>query len=163
MTKRLTRDALLTAIALTIFIVETQIPVIVPVPGIKLGLANIVTVYAMFAVGPKDTLGILLARVLLGGIFAGQLMTLMFSLCGGLLCYAVMLLLRRVLTKKQIWVCGAVGAVVHNIGQILAAIVVYGTVSVIVYLPVLVLSGIVTGTFTGLCAQLLTGRLEGKR
>ena len=132
MTKRLTRDALLTAIALTIFIVETQIPVIVPVPGIKLGLANIVTVYAMFAVGPKDTLGILLARVLLGGIFAGQLMTLMFSLCGGLLCYAVMLLLRRVLTKKQIWVCGAVGAVVHNIGQILAAIVVYGTVSVIV-------------------------------
>ena len=70
-TKRLTLCALLTAIALTIFVAEAQIPPVVPVPGMKLGLANIVTVYAMFALGPGDTLMILLCRIFLGSLFAG--------------------------------------------------------------------------------------------
>ncbi len=153
-----TRMALLTAVALTIFVAEAQIPPIVPIPGVKLGLANIITVYAMFRLGPREALAILLARILLGSLFAGQMMSLLFSLAGGLLCFAVMLPLRRILTLRQIWVSGVIGAVCHNIGQILVAAAVSGTLSVAVYLPALMLSGIVTGAFTGLCAQLLVNR-----
>ena len=100
--KKLTRLAMLTTIALIIFMVEAQIPPPIPIPGIKLGLANIVTVYAMFALSPWDTLSILVCRVFLGSVFSGQLMTLFYSMGGGLLCWLAMLLLRRVLTKKQI-------------------------------------------------------------
>ena len=85
--RRLTRAALLTAIALTIFLAEAQLPPPVPIPGIKLGLANIVTVYAMFVLGPRDTLLILLSRIFLGAVFSGQMMTLLYSLGGGLLSY----------------------------------------------------------------------------
>ena len=74
--RRITQMALLTAIALTIFMAEAQIPVPIPIPGIKLGLANIVTVYAVFALGPGDALLILVARVFLGAVFSGQMMTL---------------------------------------------------------------------------------------
>lgn len=159
-TRRLTRDALLTAIALTIFMVEAQLPALAPVPGIKLGLANIVTVYAMFALGPADTLAILLCRIFLGSLFSGQLMTMFYSLGGGMTCYVLMLLLRKLLTKKQIWVCGILGAVAHNIGQICVAILITRTPGLLYYLPVLMVSGIIAGCFTGLCAQFLMGRME---
>lgn len=159
-TKELTRMALLTAVALIIFMVETQIPPPVPVPGVKLGLANIVTVYAMFALSPARALAILVCRVFLGSVFSGQMMTLFYSLGGGLLCWCVMLLLRRVLTQKQIWVAGVFGAVVHNLGQILVAIALTRTPGLIVYLPVLTVSGILTGAFTGTAAQALVGRME---
>ena len=159
MTKRLSRAALLTALALIIFTLEAQLPPLVPIPGIKLGLANIITVYAMFALGPKDTLGILLVRIFLGSVFAGAVSAMLFSLAGGLLCYLVMLLLRRLLTERQIWVCGVIGAVFHNLGQTLAAILVYRTLAVAFYLPVLLLSGIVTGLFTGLTAQFVLRRI----
>jgi len=158
--KRLTRMALLTAIALIIFIVEAQIPAPVPIPGIKLGLANIITVYAMFRLGPKDTAAILLCRIFLGSVFSGQMTTFFYSLGGGLLAYLAMLALRRVLTEKQLWVCGAIAAVCHNIGQMAVAILIFRTFELIVYLPVLCLSGLVTGVFTGLCAQFLLGRLK---
>ncbi len=161
-TKRITKLALLTAIALILFTVEAQLPAPVPVPGVKLGLANIVTVYAMFRFGPRDTLMVLLARILLGSMFAGAAVTLLFSLGGGFLCYLVMLPLRRALTEKQIWVCGVIGAVAHNIGQIAVCVAVYGTAAVAAYLPVLLLSGIVTGLFTGLAAQYLLQWLQGR-
>lgn len=78
--RRVTRLALLTAIALTIFMVEAQIPVAVPIPGVKLGLANIVTVYTVFALGAGDALLVLVSRVFLGAVFSGQMMTLLYSL-----------------------------------------------------------------------------------
>lgn len=160
-TKRVTRGALLTAIALTIFLVEAQIPPLAPVPGMKPGLANIVTVYAMFALGPTDTLLILLSRVLLGSLFAGG-MTLPYSLAGGLLCYLCMLVLRKLLTERQLWVCGAIGAVFHNLGQMAVAIAVTRTPQLLIYLPVLMLTGIPAGAFTGLAAQLLLGRIGNR-
>ena len=119
--RRLTRAALLTAIALTIFLAEAQLPPPVPIPGIKLGLANIVTVYAMFVLGPRDTLLILLSRIFLGAVFSGQMMTLLYSLGGGLLSYFALLLLRRVLGRGQLWVSSPLSAVCHNLGQLLAA------------------------------------------
>ncbi len=152
--------ALLTAAALILFTAEAQIPPPVPIPGVKLGLANIITVYAMFALGPADALCILLVRVFLGSIFSGAMTTLLYSLSGGLLCYLSMLPLRRILTKKQIWVCGVFGAVAHNIGQTLAAIAVFRTLAVAAYFPLLVLSGIIAGLFTGLCAQFVVNRIR---
>ena len=159
--KRMTRAAVLTAAALGIFMIELRIPSLTPIPGVKLGLANIVTVFAMFLLGPWDTLAILLTRILLGSIFAGQVMALAYSLAGGLLCYLVMLFLRRVLTRRQIWVCSVLGAVAHNLGQIAVAILVTGTPALLSYLPVLMVSGILAGLFTGLCAQFAVGRLRG--
>lgn len=151
--------ALLTAAALILFTVEAQIPAPVPIPGVKLGLANIITVYAMFVLGPADTLCILLVRVFLGSVFSGAMITLLYSLSGGLLCYLIMLPLRKLLTPKQIWVCGVIGAVFHNLGQTIAAIAVFRSLTVAVYLPLLLLSGMITGLFTGLCAQFLIRRL----
>ena len=161
-TKQLTTMALLTAIALAIHVAEAQIPPLVAIPGVKLGLANIITIYAAFAIGGGPAAMILIARILLGSMFGGGVVSLMYSLVGGLLCLAVTLVLRRVLGMQQIWVAGVLGAVAHNIGQILVAIVVTGTPSIVSYLPVLMISGIVTGLFTGFAAQAVVNRI-GKR
>lgn len=155
--------ALLTAVALILFIVEAQIPNPVPIPGVKLGISNIVTVYAMFTLGPLPTLAILLCRVFLGSVFSGQMMTFLYSLGGGLLCYLSMLVMRRLVTERQLWVCSAVGAVFHNVGQILVAILITQTSALIVYLPILLVSGVLTGVFTGLCAQFVVGRVAPGR
>ena len=157
--KKLVYMALLTAVALIMFVVEARIPNPVPVQGVKLGLANIVTVYAMFVLGPKPTLMILLCRVFLGSVFSGQMMTIFYSLGGGLLCYVVMLGMRKLVTLRQVWVCSVVGAIFHNIGQIAVAIFITKTPALIAYLPILLVSGIITGVFTGFCAQLIVRRL----
>ena len=160
--KRLTRAAILTAAALALFIVELQIPSPVPIPGVKLGLANIITVVAMFLMSPADAFAILLARILLGSMFAGQMMSLAYSLAGGMLCWCVMLLMRRIVTKKQIWVASVVGAIAHNVGQITVAIIVTRTPELTAYLPVLMVSGIIAGLFTGLAAQFAADKLGGR-
>ena len=158
--RRLTRLALLTAIALTIFMVEAQLPVVTVVPGIKLGLANIVTVYAVFTLGPGDALMILSARIFLGAVFSGQMMTLIYSAAGGVLSWCVLLFLRKILDRRQIWLCSPVAGVFHNLGQLLAAAGVMKTWAVLAYLPYLVLAGIIAGLFTGVAAQVLINRLE---
>ncbi len=159
--KRLCRDAVLTAVALTIFIVELQIPDLLPIPGVKLGLANIVTVTALFTLGPVDALAILLCRILLGSLFSGNMMALVYSLSGGLLSFLVMLLLKKILTAKQLWAASVFAAVAHNLGQILAAVAVTATPSLFIYLPILTVSGVVTGLFTGAAAQFAVKRLSG--
>lgn len=159
-TGRLVRLALLTAIALTIFMAEAQLPPLVPIQGVKLGLANIVTVYAVFVLGPGDALMILCARVFLGAVFSGQMMTLLYSAGGGLLAWAAMALLSRLFTAKELWLVSPAAAVFHNLGQLLVAAGVMKTWAVMAFLPWLMLSGVVTGLFTGLCAQLLIRRLK---
>ena len=103
----------------------------------------------------------LVARVFLGAVFSGQMMTLFYSLGGGLLCWLVLLLLSRLLTWKQIWLCSPISAVFHNLGQLLVAAALLGSWTVLAYLPYLVVAGAASGLFTGLCAQLLAGRLKG--
>ena len=159
-TKKLTRMALLSAIALTIFLVEAQIPMPVPIPGVKLGLANIITVYAVFTLGGWEAAGILTVRVILGAVFSGQMMNLLYSAAGGALALLVTLGLRRILTERQIWVAGCLGAVAHNLGQIGVAIAVTQTPAIITYLPVLLVSGLVAGLFTGLAAQAILGHMR---
>ena len=160
-TGKLARMALLTAVALIIFMVEAQIPSPVPIPGVKLGLANIITVYAVFALGPGPAIMILVCRVFLGSVFSGQMMTLFYSLGGGLLCWCAMCLLRKVVTEKQIWICSVFGAVFHNIGQMIVAAAITKTPALLkTYLPILMVSAVLTGAFTGLAAQFLLDRLR---
>ncbi|MBO7404794.1 MAG: Gx transporter family protein [Clostridia bacterium] len=157
--KRLVFDAILTAVALTIFVIELHIPLSVGVPGVKLGLSNIVTVAAVFVLGPADAAGILLARILLGGIFSGQVMALWYSLAGGFCCYLSMLVTHKVLDESQIWLASVIGAVFHNIGQLLAAAAVTRTFAVFWYFPILMVTGILTGLFTGVAAQFTAKRV----
>ena len=148
-TKQLTKAALLAAVAVIIFVIEAQIPPLTPIPGIKMGLSNIVTLFAVYAV-----------RIFLGGFLTGQLMAVSFSLAGGLAALLACLVLRRFIPPEQMWAASAVCAVFHNIGQIVAAIWITGTPEILAYLPVLILSGILAGIFTGLCAQFLYKRLR---
>ena len=157
-TKKLTLLALLSAIALTIFLVEAQIPALVPIPGVKLGLANIVTVFTVFVLGPREGAAVLFVRIFLGAVFAGNFSTLFYSAAGGVCAIGVTILLRKILTNKQLWVAGCLGAVSHSIGQMAMAVLLTGTPSLVVYLPVMIAASIVTGAFTGLCAQLLVNR-----
>ena len=159
MAKRIVTDAVLAAVALVLFVVEAQIPPLVPIPGIKLGLANIVTVWALMRVGAPDALGVTLVRITLGSIFTGTLTSFIFSVSGGLFAFAAIFCLRKVLRENQIFVAGVAGAIFHNAGQLTAAAITYDTASVFVWAPVLILSGIVTGLFTGLVAQLLAAKI----
>ena len=157
-TRKLTTLSLLCAIALTIFMVEAQIPPLVPIPGIKLGLANIVTVFAVFAIGPREAAAVLFVRIFLGAVFAGNFSTIFYSAAGGALAILVTIGLKYVLTQKQLWVAGVLGAIAHSIGQMAMAILLTSTVSLILYLPVMIVISILTGSFTGLCAQFLVNR-----
>ena len=157
---RITRLALLTAIALTIFLVEAQLPALTAIPGIKLGLANIVTVYAVFDLGPGDALLVLSGRVFLGAVFSGQPMTLIYSAAGGFLSWCVLCLLKKLLTGEQIWLASPVAAVFHNLGQLLAAAAVMRTWAVMAYLPYLIIAAVLAGLFTGAAAQALIKRLN---
>ena len=157
-TRKLTQMALLAAIALTIFMVEAQIPALVPVPGVKIGLSNIVTVFAVFAMGPKEAAAILFVRIFLGAVFAGNFSTIFYSAAGGALAIGVTIGLRKLLTKEQLWVAGILGAIAHSVGQMAMAVAITQTVGLVSYLPVMILCSIVTGLFTGLCAQFLLNR-----
>ena len=97
-------------------------------------------------------------RILLGNLASGQVMALLYSLGGGLLSFAGMALLCRILTAKQVWAAGAAGGLLHNLGQMAVALAVTRTPGLLVWLPVLLLCGLGTGLFTGLCAQLLLRR-----
>ena len=96
----------------------------------------------------------------LGAVFAGNFSTIFYSAAGGLLSILATIALKRILTPKQLWVAGALGAVAHSIGQMVAAILISGTPGLIVYLPVMIVNSIITGLFTGLCAQMLLNRGE---
>ncbi len=157
-TKKIALLGLLSAIALTIFMVEAQIPALVPIPGVKLGLSNIVTVFAVFFLGSWDGVAVLFVRIFLGAVFAGNFSTILYSAAGGALAILTTIGLKRILKENQLWVAGALGAMAHSVGQMAAAIAISRTPSLILYLPILLLCSILTGCFTGLCAQLLIQR-----
>ena len=157
-TKKLTTLSMLTAIALTIFMVEAQIPPLTPIPGIKMGLSNIVTVFTVFAIGPGEAAAVLFVRVFLGAVFAGNFSTIFYSGAGGLCAILVTIVLRKILTKKQLWVAGICGAIAHSIGQMAMAVTLTATPGLLAYLPIMIVASIISGTFTGLCAQFLVNR-----
>ncbi len=154
-TQKLARLSLLTALALILFVVELQIPAPVPVAGVKLGLANIVTLFALYSFSFAQAAMLVTVRVFLGCLFAGNLTALIYSYSGAVLCMLAMLLMKRVISEKLLWLNSVIGAVFHNIGQLLAASLLLGTASVFAYLPILLVSGCIAGFFTGICAQLI--------
>lgn len=153
--RKLTLMAMLTAVSMIMFLVEAQIPVPIPVPGVKLGVSNVITLFALWTIGPWEAGAILLLRVFLGNLVAGSFSAMLFSLAGGGLCWVIMSLTRRFFRLNQVWILSVLGALGHNAGQLLMAIFISGTPTIAVYAPVLVLSGVVTGFFTGKCAQLV--------
>lgn len=157
-TKRLTELSMLTAAALIIFIVELRFPDILPIPGVKLGLANIFTVYAVYKFSGKEVLLMVLTRIILGAIFSTNLSALIYSLSGALLCLAGMLLLRKFIPVRYLWLCSIIGAMLHNTGQIVVAVLVMRSFAVMAYFPVLIVAGCIAGAFTGICAQLMLKR-----
>ena len=152
-TKKLTSLSLLAAIALALYAVESALPPIVPIPGIKLGLANIITLIVLWKYSAKDAFSVLLVRILLASMFFGQAISLLYSLSGGILCLLTMMLVKRLLHGHYLFLASMTGAVFHNLGQISIAFLLTSVPAVLVYLPFLLLSGLVTGLFIGLCAR----------
>ena len=155
-TKQLTLCAVLTAMALALSYLENFFPLslAIPIPGVKLGLANIVTVFALYVLGPGQAMLILLARCLLGAVFAGNMNALIFSLLGGVSAMLVMILLSR---SRRLSVYGVSigGAAAHNCGQVAAAVLTLGNTAPFYYLPVLLGVSLFTGTLTGLVTACL--------
>ena len=156
-TKKLTALALLTTTAMILSYVESLLPS-VGVPGVKLGLANIAVIFALFRLGGKSALAVSLVRVFMVTMLFGSMSALLYSLAGAALSLVVMALLRRTDRFSTVGVSVA-GGVAHNAGQILMAMLLLGTARLAYYYPILVISGVAGGIFTGLAAALLIRRV----
>ena len=156
---RIAQYALLIALALILSYVESLIPLSFAVPGIKLGLPNIVIVFALYRLGAKDAWIISILRVLMVSAMFGNAFSLAYSLSGAVISLAVMMLLMK--TKKFSCIGVSIaGGVCHNLGQILCAMVVLGTKQIIYYLPVLLIFGTAAGIVIGIVAGVLTNRID---
>ena len=155
-TKKIALCAVLTALALGLSTLENLFPIsfLIPLPGVKLGLANIVTVFALYELGSLPALIILIERCFLGALFAGNFNALLFSLMGGVLAMLVMIALKR-LPALSIYGVSIGGAAAHNIGQICAAMITLGNTLVLGYLPLLLAVSLFTGALTGFVSSLL--------
>ena len=156
-TKRLVLLAMLTAVAMILSHVESLLPS-VGIPGVKMGLANIAVIFALFRCGWKEAAALSLVRVLLVSLLFGSVGAMLYSLAGAVLSLAVMALLRRIDRFSTVGISVA-GGVAHNAGHILMAMLILQTKQLLVYLPVLAVSGIAGGVLTGLAAALLIRRI----
>lgn len=154
--KTLALCAVLAALALGLSTLEGLFPLtlLVPLPGVKLGLANIVTLFTLYALGPGAALAVLVVRCLLGGLFAGNASALLFSLLGGLLAMVTMIALHRS-PRLSPYGVSIGGAAAHNVGQIAAAVITLGSTAVVGYLPFLLVVSLFTGALTGFIVQSL--------
>ena len=160
-TKKLTALALLTAAAMILSYIESMLPS-VGIPGVKMGLANIAVIFALYRLGWREALGISLVRVGMVTTLFGSLSALLYSLAGAALSLIVMALLKRTdrFTSAGVSVAGGVA---HNAGQIIVAILMLGNVGLAYYYPVLVLSGVAGGVLTGLTATMLIKRVPTQK
>ena len=148
---RVAYAAVFIALALIFSYVETLIPINFAVPGIKLGLANLVIMVGLFLMPAGEVLLISVTRILLVGFLFGNGASIMYSLAGGLLSFAVMLLLLK-LTRLSILGISIIGGTAHNIGQLIVAALVVQNIKMVYYLPVLLAAGVVTGALIGILA-----------
>ena len=150
--QRITRIALLTALSLILFILEGFLPLPLPVPGAKLGLAAIVTLIALYLLPARDAALMLTLRIILASAFSGGLAPMIYSLAGGVASFAAMVLLKRY-TQLSIVGISAAGGFLHNMAQLLVAAAVLETTALFVYAPVLGIVGILTGILIGITAR----------
>lgn len=153
-TRKMVLLSILISQALALHVIERAIPIPVPIPGVKLGLANIISLFTIIVFGYKETIIVVLLRTFLGSLFGGGISSFLYSLSGGLLSATVMATMH---TKHKdifsIVTISTVGAVFHNIGQIAAASLVISNAYLFYYLPVLLISGVITGVMIGLTVQ----------
>ncbi|MCD7905517.1 MAG: Gx transporter family protein [Clostridiales bacterium] len=153
--------AMLIAVGLIIFSLESLIPPLTPIPGIKLGLANIVTLFTLYAFSGRDAVCVLILRILLASVFAaGQVVSLWYSLAGGILCLIAMNICKLFLNENYMQFTSVVGAVFHNLGQLTVAVLITGTPGVLWYSPMLMLGGVICGFFTGIACKLMYKRVK---
>lgn len=154
MTRKLTLSALLVALAMIFSYVEVLIPFNFGIPGVKLGLANLVVLVALYLLDTKQAFMISVVRIILVSFTFGSIAAMLYSLAGGLLSFVIMALLRKIkgFSIMGVSVAGGVG---HNIGQILVAMAVVENMNLIFYLPVLMIAGVVTGLLIGFVSGLI--------
>ena len=152
--KKLITIAVMVALGCGLFVLEAALPPIAAVPGLKLGLANIVTLLVMEWYGKKEAALALLCRILLTSLFAGQAVYFLYSIAGGVCCFLVLCLCSR----APLWARSALAAIAHNVGQVSVAAVLTGTLSVYWLLLYLIIGAIISGSIIGVAAQLLTRR-----
>ena len=158
-TKTVAMLAMMIAIALIFSYVEALIPINFGVPGIKLGLANLAIVAALYLMGGKYALVISVARIILSGFLFGNMASIIYSLAGGLLSLAVMALLKK-MKKLPILTVSVAGGICHNVGQLIVAMLVVENASLVFYLPVLLIAGFLTGLLIGVVSQVILPRLK---
>ena len=157
--QRITRIALLTALSLILFILEGFLPLPLPVPGAKLGLAAIVTLIALYMLPARDAALMLTLRIILASAFGGGLAPMLYSLAGGATSFAAMALLKRY-TQLSIVSISAAGGFLHNMAQLLVAAAVMQTTALFFYAPVLGFVGILTGILIGISAQSILQKIS---
>lgn len=157
--RELARFALLVALAMVLSWLESLVPLSLAVPGVKLGLANLVVIFALYKLGPQQAAVISLVRVLLITFTFGNAFSFAYSLAGAVLSFVVMLLLKKT-GKFSLLGVSIAGGVCHNIGQILVAMAVLGTAELIWYLPALLIAGTVAGICIGAAGALVTARVK---
>ncbi|MEG2231016.1 MAG: Gx transporter family protein [Lachnospiraceae bacterium] len=151
--------SVLLAFAMILSYIESLVPFYFGAPGIKLGLANLVVVLLLYLFGWKEALSINLLRIVLSGFLFGNLYAILYSLAGGILSFCVMLVIKKMprFSIVSVSICGAVS---HNIGQILVAMVVVQTAAIAYYIPVLLLAGLMTGFLIGTIALQVEKRIR---
>ena len=157
-TKRIATAGLFAALAIIFGYIEFLIPINIALPGIKLGIANIVVLIAIYKLGWKWALSINIIRVLVSALLFGSVFSAIYSLSGAILSFFIMLALKK-WDKFSILGVSMAGGVFHNLGQLLAACFVMQTADVLYYYPVLLLSGLATGLIIGFLAHLILPKL----
>ena len=158
-TRRLTCLALMVTFALLLSYVESRIPTLVAIPGVKVGLANIATVFALYKLGAKEAIAISAVRVVLVSLLFGNPVSMIYSLAGAMVSLSAMLLLKRFVAIKEVAV-SVCGGVMHNVAQIAVAALILDTGVVAYYLPFLIFSGTVSGIAVGVAGALLIKRVR---
>lgn len=158
-TKRIATYGLLIALAFILSYIETLFPLTLAIPGIKMGLANLVVIIAIYKMGVKEALALSVLRIILVGFTFGSPSTMMFSLAGGLLSWFFMVVFQKTKLFSTTGV-SIIGGITHNIGQIAVAVFVVENINIIYYLPFLLVSGVITGAIIGILAALIIKRLK---
>ncbi|MDE6471302.1 MAG: Gx transporter family protein [Eubacterium sp.] len=156
--KKIALFGMMVALAFTFSYLESLIPFDFAIPGVKLGLANLVVVVALYIMNPGEAFAIAVIRIFLAGLTFGNMYSLAYSLCGGILSFVVMWLTKK--TKLSVIGVSMLGGICHNIGQIAVAAVIMETVRIAYYLPVLLVAGLVTGLLLGVVSKLIIDRFE---
>ncbi len=157
--RRIAEAGILTAVAFILSYLEAILPFSIGVPGVKLGLSHLVTVFALYRLPVWETVSITLVRVLLAAFLFGNGASLAYSLAGALLSLTVMLILRRLPFFSPTGVSIA-GGISHNVGQIACAALLMSTVSLVWYLPILIAAGCISGAVIGAAGSILIGRIK---